>query len=424
MLSADSLHIAVIGAGVAGITAAHLLQKRHHVTLFERNDWIGGHTKTVIVNNGADSGLPVDIGFIVLNDRTYPLLNRLLAQLGVAIAKSDMSFSYHCRTTGLQYASSSADTLFAQRRNLFSPRFLSMLPDILRFNRTVRKRSKTGALDGVSLETFLERHRFGAFFRDAYVYPMVSAIWSAPDGDAARFPMNTFARFFMNHGLLNVRNQPQWYYIPGGSHTYVKAFLKRFTGEVFTETPVRSVLRTSAGARVHLEDGAEHTFDRVVIATHGDEALELLEDPSPEERQALSAWRYAGNQVVLHTDTSRMPPLRRAWASWNSVREPGKGPSAPVTLTYHMNRLQRLPAKADYCVSLNPSTAVPEHQTLFETTFTHPIYTFDAIASQDRLPGLNHCRNTYFCGSYFGYGFHEDAVRSAVRVAEFFGETL
>lgn len=418
------LDIAVIGAGVAGITAAHLLQRRHRVTLLEQNEAIGGHTRTVIVPEGPDMGLPVDIGFIVLNDRTYPLFNRLLSQLGVNTAKSDMSFSYYCRSTGLQYASSDTNTLFAQRSNLLSPRFLSMLIDILRFNRAARKGIKNGTLGGLTLEAFLEQHRFGSFFRQSYVIPMASAIWSAPDRDTGRFPMETFARFFLNHGLLSVKDQPQWYYIPGGSHTYVKAFLERFQGEVVTGAPVSGVRRTPEGVKVRMADNTDRTFDQVVIAAHADEALALLEDPAPGEHSCLSAWRYARNRVVLHTDISFLPPLRRAWASWNSSREPGSGADTPVTLTYHMNRLQRLTAQKEYCVTLNPASPVAEAEKIFETGFTHPLYTFESIDSQKRLPELNGQRNTYFCGSYFGYGFHEDAVRSAVRVAGHFGLSL
>jgi predicted NAD/FAD-binding protein len=420
----DPLHIAVVGAGVAGITAAYLLQRRHRVCLLERNDWIGGHTRTVTVPDGPDAGLPVDVGFIVLNDRTYPLLNRLLDQLGVATADSDMSFGYHCRETGLQYATRDFRAVFAQRSNLLRPPFLAMLAEILRFNRTLRRALHRGELADTTLGGFLDRHRFGGFFRRAYIVPMAAAIWSAPDRDVARFPAETFGRFFRNHGLLRVRNQPRWRYIPGGSHTYVKAFLEGFRGEVRSGAPVVSVRRTPEGVRVRMADGADRAFDRVVIACHADEALALLEDPSPQEREYLGAWRYARNRVVLHTDASRLPPIRRAWASWNVVREPGAGDDAPVTLTYHMNRLQGLRARHPYCVTLNPSKPVADRHTVFETPFDHPCYTFASIGSQRRLPELNGRRGTFFCGSYFGYGFHEDAVRSGVRVAEAFGISL
>ncbi|MGD8252554.1 MAG: FAD-dependent oxidoreductase, partial [Desulfobacterales bacterium] len=405
-------------------TAAHLLSRRHRVTLIEKNDWIGGHTKTVTVPSGPDAGTPVDVGFIVFNDRTYPLLNRLLAQLEVATAPSDMSFSYTCRQSGLQYATQSLDSLFAQRRNLLRPGFLVMLGSIIHFNRLVKVGFRRGELAGVSLEDFLNRHRFGLLFKTAYIFPMVAAIWSAKDMDAARFPMETFARFFFNHGLLSIRDQPQWRYIPGGSRTYVKAFLERFTGKVMTSTPVRSVKRTARGMAVRMPDGSRLHFDCGIIAVHGDDALQLLEDPGEDEKSILSAWTYAPNRVVLHTDTSWMPPSGRAWASWNSMREAESGPETPATLTYHMNRLQRLTARHDYCVTLNPSRSIPRERTVFDIGLTHPIFTFDAIDSQKRLPQLNGRGRTYFCGSYFGYGFHEDAVRSAVQVAEAFGISL
>ena len=322
------LRIAVVGGGVAGITAAHLLQRRHQVTLFEKNATIGGHTHTIQIPDGPDAGTPVDTGFIVLNDRTYPLFNRLLEQLGVSIQPSDMSFSYFSEDTNFQYASRNINSLFAQRRNYFDPGFLRLLLEILRFNRLVRRDLLQERLEGLTLGAFLERFRFSARFRDQYILPMAAAIWSSPDAEVADFPMATFARFFHNHGLLTVRDQPQWYVVKGGSQAYVRAFIDQFAGDLQPGTPADRIRRTDTAVVIQLTDGSQLTYDHVVIAAHADEAYRLLEDPTAEERDLLGPWRYSRNRVVLHTDRRFMPSNRRAWASWNYTRETGAPPRA------------------------------------------------------------------------------------------------
>lgn len=333
--------VAVIGAGVAGIVAAYLLQGRYHVSLFEKNDYVGGHTHTVVIDDGPDAGIPVDTGFIVLNDRTYPILNRFFRHLDVAIAKSDMSFSYCCQKTGFQYASSSLDSLFAQRANLVDPTHWVMLGQILVFNRLVRRMLRRGELQAFTLGRFLRRFHFSIRFRQQYLFPMVAAIWSAPDVAVERFPMVSFARFFDNHGLLTLHRQPQWYYVAGGSHTYVQAFLKRFSGRVHTGAAIAAIQRDDQGVTIQEANGQAHRFDQVVISAHADEALGMLADPTAEERRLLGAWRYSTNHTVLHTDLRWMPTNRRAWASWNVFRSAGADERAGVTLTYHMNRLDR-----------------------------------------------------------------------------------
>lgn len=415
------MHIAVIGGGVAGIIAAHLLQEKHQVTLYEKNDYIGGHTHTVVIPGGPDAGTPVDTGFIVFNDRTYPVLNGFFRELGVAIDKSDMSFGYYDEKSGFQYASSNLDSLFAQRRNLVDPGYWTVLAQILRFNQLVQRALARETLENLTLGQFLRRHRFTTRFREQYLFPMVAAIWSAPDLEVDRFPLLTLARFFHNHGLLSTYRHPQWYYVSGGSHSYVKAFLNRFRGEVFSATPPLSVQRRENGAVLRLADGSAHAFDKVVIATHADEAWRLLDDPSDDERRLLGAWRYSRNRTVLHTDPAWMPSNPRAWASWNVLRARRAPENAPVTLTYHMNRLQRLQTRTPYLVTLNPFRAVADEKIIAEMTYTHPIFTFESLATQAELPALNGVRHTYFCGSYFGYGFHEDAARSGVQVAAALG---
>ena len=415
------MRIAIVGAGVAGITAAHIIQRSHQVSLYEKNDYIGGHTHTITIPHGPDAGTPVDTGFIVFNDRTYPTLNRFFRELGVSIRKSDMSFGYFNETSGFQYSSSNLNSLFAQRRNILAPGYWSMLAEVLLFNRMVLRRLQNGLLKDLTLGQFLRRFRFSARFREQYLFPMVAAIWSAPDVEVDRFPMLTFARFFDNHGLLTIHRHPQWYYVAGGSHTYVKAFLDQFQGEVFTRADIVSIQRSNGCVTLKGADGSTQTVDRVVIATHADEACRLLADPSDDERRLLGAWRYSTNQTFLHTDLAWMPSNPKAWASWNIIRGTLSDSSSPVTLTYHMNRLQRLKTRNHYLVTLNPFKPIAEDKIIAQMTYKHPVFTFDSLRTQPDLPTLNGVRNTYFCGSYFGYGFHEDAARSGVQAAAAMG---
>jgi predicted NAD/FAD-binding protein len=415
------MRIAVVGGGVAGITAAHLLQGRHQVTLFEKNGYVGGHTHTITIPDGPDAGTPVDTGFIVFNDRTYPVLNRFFRALGVTRRESEMSFGYYQEASGFQYASSNLTSLFAHRRNLLSPGYWAMLAEILLFNQLVRHCLKKGLLENLTLGQFLRRFRFSGRLREQYVFPMVAAIWSAPDLEVDRFPMLTFAHFFDNHGLLSIRRHPQWYYVDGGSHAYVNAFLDRFDGSVHTRSGVVSIRRSDNGVLLESDDGSTQSFDRVVIATHADEALRLLADPSDEEQRLLGAWRYSNNQTYLQTDLTWMPSNPNAWASWNIIRGNRPGSDAPVTLTYHMNRLQRLNTRRQYLITLNPFRPIVEEKIIAHMAYMHPVFSFDSIGTQADLPRLNNMRNCVFCGSYFGYGFHEDAARSGVEAAAALG---
>jgi predicted NAD/FAD-binding protein len=281
-----------------------------------------------------------------------------------------------------------------------------------------------GKLSGCTLGEHLKKEGIREKVAKDFVLPMAGAIWSAPDGRIVEFPAETFARFYENHGLLSVKDQPQWYFIPGGSQTYVKAFMKSFTGKIITKCPVSHVRRTETGVALKLADGFEEQFDHVVIAAHADEALKLLADPSPEEERLLSQWKYSANHTVLHRDISFMPSNRRAWASWNYVREADAHDEDPVTLTYDMTRLQCLQASERYFVTLNPQKPISADRIIREIGYTHPIYSFAAINSQTELSLLNGKRNTYFCGSYFGYGFHEDAVRAGSNVGSLFGIDL
>lgn len=422
--ASGGLHIAVIGGGVAGLTAAYLLQRRHRVTLFERNDYVGGHTNTVEIPDGPDAGTAVDTGFIVLNHKTYPLLHRLLSQLDCEVRWSDMSFGYYDETTGFHYAGTGFSGLFAQRSNLFNPAHWRFLLSIARFCARARDDLATGALAGLSVGAYLEQVGVGSLTRDAYVFPMASAIWSSSLRDIAQFPAEMMIRFWENHGLLSLKDRPRWQTIVGGSQTYVRRILSRHAIDCRIRAAVERVERRNGSVRIYPHGVDPIDADAVVIAAHADEALAMLADPSPDERRLLSAWRYQANRTLLHTDASLMPPNRRAWASWNYRRHRSLAEESPVSVTYHMNRLQGLRTAREYFVSLNSPTLPRDEMIIREMVYTHPLYTFDALASQAELPRLNGTNRTFFCGSYFGYGFHEDAVRSAVAVGRLFGIEL
>ncbi|QGR00285.1 FAD-dependent oxidoreductase [Paenibacillus psychroresistens] len=418
------MNIAIIGGGVAGLTAAHILDRQHRITLYEKNNYVGGHTNTVVIPDGPDQGIAVDTGFIVLNNQTYPLFSRLLQQLGVAVRDSEMSFSYYNEENQFQYAGTSVNGLFAQRINLLRPAFYKMLHDITYFNKRALVDLHNGALLGLSLGQYLFRLNFSKAFIHQYLLPMGAAIWSTPASYVMEYPVESFVRFFKNHGLLSLSNRPQWQTVMGGSHSYVKAFLKQFSGEIQLNAQIASVHRDLSGVSMQMRDGSERKYDRVIMAAHADESLKLLADPSIEEQKWLGAWKYSSNHTVLHTDSSVLPPLKRAWASWNYGKEKNTGDNQPVSLTYYMNRLQGLQTHAHYCVTLNRSKPIPANQIIREFNYMHPMYSLAALDSQRKLPALNGVKNTYFCGSYFGYGFHEDAVRSAVDVTMNFGLSL
>jgi len=413
-----SLRIAIVGSGAAGLAAAWGLHRRHDVTLFEQDPRTGGHVHTIVLDDGPDAGTPVDTGFIVMNERNYPNLVRLFGQLGVRTQDSCMSFAYQDRATGFHYAGTGLDGLFSHRPNLGSPRFHGMIADWVRFNRRAKRDLARGFDGSPSLGEYLAEVRPSRSFVDHYLLPMGAAIWSAPAEAMEAFPAEPFLRFFDQHGLLSIR-QPQWKTVTGGSHAWVRALLARFRGRVRTGMPVRSIARHADHVILRTAAGTER-FDRVVIATHADQALRLLEDPSHDESRLLGAWTYSRNHAVLHTDTGLLPPYRRAWASWNYAA-PEARRATPVHVTYYMNRLQQLRTRRDYCVTLNADGAIRDEHVLREMVYRHPVYDRAAMASQPGLKRLGGHRHTYFCGSYFGHGFHEDAVRSGLEVARAFG---
>lgn len=418
---APGSRIAVIGGGVAGIVAAYLLQRRYRVTLYEKNDYVGGHTNTIELREGPDAGLKIDTGFIVCNRVNYPLFQKFLAELGVGLRDAEMSFSYYCERSGFQYGSSGWNGLF-RAANLCRPRFWSMVRDILRFNREAARDVSNGISSTETLGEYLKRRRFGRAFTEQYLVPMGAAIWSCPMAGLSDFPVAAFLRFFDNHRLLQIDGHTVWQTVVGGSATYVKAFRDRFPGQVETCAGIDSIDRQDgAGVAIRRRDGQTDRYDAAVLATHADQALRLLRDPTPNESKLLGAWRYQPNRTLLHHDTTFLPPSPSARASWNYVRFAEADASAPVSVTYDMNRLQGLSATRHYLVTLNPSRPPAADRVIYQTVYEHPIYTSESIASQAALPSLQGVGGVFFCGSYFGNGFHEDAVRSAVEMSKGLG---
>ena len=419
--SRGGLDVAVIGGGISGIMAAHLISRRNRVTIFEAEARLGGHTHTHMADTAAGP-MPVDMGFIVFNDANYPTFNRFLDRLGVARELSDMSFAFHDPATGFMYAGTGLRGMFARPRNLVSPTFWRMAAGMVRFGREAKGHLKSGRMRGKTIGQYMDDMGYSHEFRDSYLLPMAGAIWSAPDGKALDFPAEALVRFFDNHLLLNPLKAPQWYFVAGGSQTYVRAFQKGFRGDVRVGSPVRSVSRDADGADV-TTDAVTERFDAVVMATHADVSRRLLSDPSDDEDRLLSPWSYAPNRVMLHTDQSFLPPNRAAWASWVFVKDPNRPDDAPVGVSYHMNRLQNLGAKSDYIVTLNPVREA-KRPVLEDVVFDHPQYSLASMATQAELPSLDGVNRTFFCGAYQYYGFHEDGARSGTRVASHFGETL
>lgn len=420
------IRVAVVGSGIAGLAAAHTLRNSTHVTLFEAGAHFGGHANTVDVTlpgvDGETVTHGVDTGFLVYNERTYPNLIALFAELGVQVAPSDMSFSVQVPGAAgaqpLEWCGSDLNTVFAQRRNLVSPRFLGMLKDLLRFNalctRLARENRDADLLQ--PLGEFLVRHRFGEAFRDWYFLPMLGCIWSCPTDQMLRFPVVTMIRFCHNHGLLQVTRRPQWYTVEGGSRNYVRQIVAGLA-DARLNTPVQRIERDAQGVRVFTDGGVEH-FDHVVLATHSDQALALLGQPTTAELDVLGAIRYQANRAVLHTDTTVMPGNPKAWAAWNYERAADDGrESARVCLHYWLNRLQPLPFAQPVIVSLNPVRAINPSSILAEFEYAHPVFDLRAVQAQARVADLQGRQRTWYCGAWAGYGFHEDGLKSGLAAA-------
>lgn len=402
------MKIAIVGTGVSGLVSAHLLHSQHDVTLFEAADWVGGHTHTVDVTlNGRTSA--VDTGFIVCNRKTYPLFMRLLEELGLTPQHSDMSFSACSEAEDVEYNGTSLSSLFAQRRNIVRPAFLRMVRDILRFYREAGELLKLDN-DDMTLGRYLSERRYSREFIDWHIVPMAAAVWSAKPQGILDFPARYLVQFFANHGFLQVEDRPQWLVVPGGSREYVRRLIRPFEDRILLQTPVLAARRAHSGVELQTRRGTER-FDRVIFATHADTTLRILNDATREEREVLGAFEYQDNDTVLHTDAALMPQRKRAWAAWNY--HIGAGSDPRVTVTYWMNQLQSLKTPEQFFVTLNRTEAIRPETVLGRWNYHHPIYTPRAVRAQREHARINGRAHAHFCGAYWGFGFHEDGVRSA-----------
>jgi len=416
------MKIAVVGSGIAGLTAAWRLDKDHDVTLFEAAAYVGGHTATVDVE-WAGRAYAIDTGFIVFNDWTYPNFIALLDELGVEWQFSDMSFSLSCERSGLEYNGTSLNSLFAQRRNLVNPRFLRMLTDILRFNREAKAFAAEPPVDGEAeehntLQRFLLGGRYSPQFIEQYILPMGRAIWSAEQRAILDFPARFFIDFFARHGFLNISDRPVWRTVRGGSREYVRRMLSKLRATVRVSTPVASIRRLPHQVQIRTAAGAVESFDQVFIASHADQALRMLDDPTPAEREVLGSFPFAANETVLHTDDSVLPrrPLARAAWNYHLLAQP----QDPVALTYDMNVLQNIAAPVKFLVTLNHTRAIDEEKILRRFMYHHPVYLPQGAAAQARHREINGARRTYYCGAYWRCGFHEDGVVSGQAAVDHF----
>ncbi|MFZ1385944.1 MAG: FAD-dependent oxidoreductase [Thiolinea sp.] len=412
------MKIAIVGSGISGLVCGYLLSREHEVQVFEANHYIGGHTATIDVNVNGKTWA-IDTGFIVFNDRTYPYFQRFLNELGVPYQPTEMSFSVTNAQSSLVYNGNSLDSLFAQRSNLWNPRFYGLLAEIVRFNQRCKSLAAQGVPSDLSLGEFLQQQKFSEFFAQHYILPMGAAIWSASLGEIKGFPLKFFIQFFHNHGLLNIQDRPQWYTIVGGSKQYIPYFTRKFAKQIHLNTPVKAIKRTEQGVQVTTEHGTQD-FDDVILACHSNQALQLLSDASAPEKTILSAIPYRENEVVLHHDERLLPAIPKARASWNYHLSDST--TQPATVTYSMNILQRLPADApQFCVTLNNTHAIEPSKILGEYRYSHPVFSQSMVEAQGRRAEICGHNHTHFCGAYWYNGFHEDGVRSAVEVCQRLG---
>ena len=414
------MKIAIVGSGISGLVTAYLLSQDHDITVYEAANYIGGHTNTVTVElHGKE--YEVDTGFIVYNEKNYPNFAKLLNQLKVPSQPTTMSFSVRCETTGIEYNGTSINTLFSQRLNLLRPSFYRMIKDILRFNRDAKQFLKNEDFK-LTFEQFLEKGNYSSQLQDSYAIPMTSAIWSGSPSQVLNTPFFFIARFYENHGMLNIDDRPQWRVIKRGSRQYVTRLVKRFEDRIRLRCPVKKVVRGKDGVEISSTDGKTSQFDNVILATHSDQALEILEKPSPAETEILGSIQYQNNEAVLHWDDSLLPKRKLAWAGWNYHKMPN--PINGTSVTYNMNILQGIKSEATFCVSLNMTDKIDPTKIIKIFNYGHPVFSGNAIEAQKRLGDINGVNRTYFCGAYWGSGFHEDGLNSALNVCRYFGKGL
>ena len=406
------MKIAVVGSGISGLSAAYYLSKNHHVDLFEKGDHFGGHAYTVDVIT-KDKKTMVDVGFIVFNHQTYPNLMNFFKELDVEIEKSDMSFSVSVEKTNFEYCGKGLSGIFANKSNLLNIEFIKMFFDIIRFYKSCDKISELEKK--ITLNEFLEKNKWSKSFINYHVIPMVSAIWSMPPYEAGKMPMNFFLKFFQNHGLFKLSKRPQWYTVAKRSRMYVNKVLTKISGEYYKNYKINSIKRISSGVQIYYGGNNEFfDYDKVVLATHADEALALIDNPTEQEKRLLSNFSYRENYAILHSDESVMPRNKKVWSSWNSSVDPKNLNKS--SLTYWLNRLQNLTNEQNIFLTLNPYKTIPEEKVFKKIRFTHPYYDQKALDNQNNLKFIQNKENLLFCGSYFGYGFHEDGIKSSIEM--------
>ncbi|MES9953983.1 MAG: FAD-dependent oxidoreductase [Candidatus Thiodiazotropha sp. 6PLUC2] len=419
MTQTTTHRIGIVGSGIAGLSAAWLLRNKYQVDLYEQNDYVGGHTHTVEVEEDGKI-IPIDTGFIVYNEPNYPLLTQLFRYMDVETQNTDMSFAVSVDKGRLEYAGDNLGKLFAQKRNIIDIKFLSMLREIVRFNRDCLAYIEDNNHD-LSLGDFLDQNGYNQQFRYDYLLPMAAAIWSCPTRTMLSFPFSSFARFFNNHGLISLKNRPQWKTVVNGSWQYVKKMSAALGSRIKVKQQVVRIKRLPDGVEVITQDGQKMKYDNLILACHADQAVSLLDNPKPLEAKLLNKFRYQENIAYLHSDSALMPKSRKVWSSWNYLSDDKHIEERDVSVSYWMNRLQRLDSKRDYFVSLNPLQSPRDECTVATITYDHPVFDSAALYAQEMLDQIQGKERIWYCGSYFGYGFHEDALRSSVELASRLG---
>ena len=411
------MKVAVIGSGISGLSAAHFLSKKYTVDLFEKNNHFGGHSFTVdIKDNNSEQLISLDIGFIVFNEATYPNLIKFFNELKISYEKSNMSFAVSVKNSGIEYSGSGINGIFANKLNIFNFKFLKMIKEIIIFYKKSEKENITN-YENQTLGEYLKFKNFSNYFINYHIIPMVAAIWSMPQNLAQKMPMALFLNFFKNHGLFKIKNRPQWYTVTGRSKVYVKKILQTISGEYFKNYEIKEVLRNKNNVRLYYGSSNEYfDYDKIVFATHADEALQLIKNPTEKEKNILINFKYKENIAYLHSDEQLMPDRKSVWSSWNSILD--KKDVNKSCVTYWLNKLQNIKTKNNYFLTLNPIIPIEDKKIIKKVKFSHPFYDLETIKSQKHLMELQGTNNTWFCGSYFGYGFHEDGLKSTLNIVD------
>jgi predicted NAD/FAD-binding protein len=408
------MKIAVVGAGISGLSAAYYLSKKHKVDLFEKENQFGGHANTIKIAYDHNKEIAVDIGFMVFNKNTYPNLINFFSENKIEIEKSDMSFSVSVNGSDMEYCGKGLGGIFSNKKNLFNLKFIKMFFEIISFYKNCEK-IETEKVKSITLGEYLKEIKISDYFTNYHIIPMVSAIWSMPPYEATQMPLSFFLNFFKNHGLFKIKDRPQWFTVANRSKTYVDKVISQISGEHFKNYDINKVVRNDFGAKIFYgEENEFFDYDKVVIATHANEALKIIDNPTVDEKLILKNFRYRGNTAVIHFDESIMPKNKKAWCSWNSSMSADN--IEKTSVTYWLNRLQNLKIKKNIFLTINPFREIPADKTFKKVTFTHPYFDGDALSNQSNLHKIQNKKNILFCGSYFGYGFHEDGIKSSVEM--------